>query len=112
MIGKIKQENHSMRKIALLLTFLSVLAASTPSTRAVAQSPLVDGQVTKVDASAAKITIRHGPFKKFDMDEPMTMVYPVQDPAMLKGLKAGDKVKFDADSVNGQITITKLQKSK
>ena len=34
------------------------------------------------------------------------------DPAMLKGLKAGDKIKFDADRVNGQITVTKLQKAK
>jgi len=34
------------------------------------------------------------------------------DAAMLKGVKAGDKIKFDADRVNGQITVTKLQKSK
>ena len=33
-------------------------------------------------------------------------------PAMLKGLKSGDRIKFDADRVNGQITVTKLQKTK
>ena len=53
--------------------------------------------------SAGKITIKHGPIKKFDMDEGMTMVFRVQDPAMLKAVKAGDKVKFEADRVNGQI---------
>jgi len=42
----------------------------------------------------------------------MTMVFRAADPAMLKSLKAGDKIKFDADRVNGQITVTKLQKSK
>jgi Cu(I)/Ag(I) efflux system periplasmic protein CusF len=31
---------------------------------------------------------------------------------MLKGLKSGDRIKFDADRVNGQITVTKLQKTK
>jgi Cu/Ag efflux protein CusF len=82
------------------------------STFAYAQAGLVDGQVTKVDASAAKITIRHGPLKKFDMDEGMTMVFRVQDPAMLKTVKAGDKVKFDVERVNGQFTVTKIEKAR
>jgi Cu/Ag efflux protein CusF len=73
---------------------------------------LTDGQVTKVDASASKITIKHGPMKKFDMDEPMTMVYRAQDPIMLKAVKAGDKVKFDAENVNGQFVVTKIEKAK
>ena len=98
-----------MRKIGLMLASLLLLAAS-PQLHA--QSSLVDGQVTKVDAASGKITIKHGPFKKFDMDDPMTMVYPVQDPTMLKTVKPGDKVKFDADSINGQITVTKIQKTK
>ena len=40
------------------------------------------------------------------------MVFKAGDAAMLKGLKAGEKIKFDADRVNGQLTVTKLQKSK
>lgn len=66
----------------------------------------------KIDESAGKITLKHGPIKKLDMDEGMTMVFRVQDPAVLKTVKVGDKVKFDADRVNGQITVTTLQKSK
>jgi Cu/Ag efflux protein CusF len=31
---------------------------------------------------------------------------------MLKAVKPGDKVKFEADKVNGQFTVTKIQKSK
>jgi len=27
-------------------------------------------------------------------------------------LKVGDKVKFDADRINGQITVTKIEKAK
>lgn len=77
-----------------------------------AQAALTDGQVTKIDASAGKITIKHGPMKKFDMEEGMTMVYRVQDPAMLTTVKAGDKVKFDAEHVNGQFIVTTIQKAK
>ena len=31
---------------------------------------------------------------------------------MLKQVKAGDKVQFTADRVNGQITVTSIKKSK
>ena len=68
--------------------------------------------MTKIDESAGKITLKHGPIKKLDMDEGMTMVFKAQDPAMLKSVKVGDKVKFEADRVNGQFTITKIQKAK
>lgn len=77
-----------------------------------AQELPIDGQVTKVDESAQKITIKHGPIKRFDMDEPMTMVFRAQDPAMLKQVKAGDKVKFVPDRINGQFTVTRIEKVK
>lgn len=79
------------------------------SSAALAQS--VKGTVQKVDKPQGKVTLQHGPIPKFDMDD-MTMVYRVQDPAMLKTVKAGDKVTFEADKVNGQFTVTKIQKSK
>jgi Cu(I)/Ag(I) efflux system periplasmic protein CusF len=99
-----------MRKLPLVTA--SVLALSIAALSSVAQAQMLDGQVTKVDESAGKITLKHGPIKKLEMDEPMTMVFRVQDPAMLKRVKAGDKVKFDADRVNGQLTVTKIEKSK
>ena len=79
---------------------------------AVAQSAMVNGEVKKIDESAGKITLKHGPIKSLGMDEPMTMVFRVQDPAMLKAVKEGDKVQFDADRVDGQITVTKIEKAK
>ena len=85
------------------------LAAAPP---AAAQGDLVDGQVTKVDASAGKITIRHGPLKKFDMDDGMTMVFRAADPAMLQAVKAGDKVKFVPERINGQFTVTRIEKAR
>jgi Cu/Ag efflux protein CusF len=79
---------------------------------AFAQQGLIDGQVTKVDQSAAKITIKHGPIPKLDMDVGMTMVFAVADPKMLSTVKAGDRIKFDAERVNGQLTVTKVQKAR
>ena len=80
---------------------------------ALAQSDdYVNGQVTKIDESAGKITIKHGPLKKFDMDEGMTMVFRAGDPAMLKAVKPGDRVRFVPDRINGQFTVTKIQKMK
>ena len=80
---------------------------------AFAQEAMVRGEVRKIDDGAGKITLKHGPIKKLDMDENgMTMVFRVQDPAMLKQVKVGDKVQFEADRVNGQITVTKIQKAK
>ena len=73
---------------------------------------MIDGTITKVDTSAGKITIKHGPIKKFDMDDGMTMVFRAQDSAMLKAVKAGDKIKFDAENVNGQFVVTTIQKNK
>ena len=92
------------------MTLAAALAAIALPLQAAAQ--MVNGTVTKIDESAGKITLKHGPIKKFEMDEGMTMVFRVQDPAMLKQVKVGDKVKFDADRVNGQITVTKIEKSK
>ena len=90
-------------KLALLLSVLF-------SASAYAQE-MIAGEITKVDESAGKITIKHGPIQKFDM-EAMTMVFRAGDPAMLKSVKAGDKIKFNADKVNGQMTVTKVEKAK
>jgi Cu(I)/Ag(I) efflux system protein CusF len=101
-----------MSKTTLVAAGMLALLAALPPNLAPAQSATIDGQVTKIDTSAGKITLKHGPIKKLDMDEGMTMVFRVQDPAMLKQVKVGDKVKFDADRVNGQITVTKIEKGK
>ena len=100
-----------MKTIPSLVVALA-LAFAVVASHALAQSALVDGQITKVDQSAGKITIRHGPIKKLGMDVGMTMVFRAQDPGMLKVVKAGDRVKFDADDVNGQLTVTTIEKRK
>lgn len=99
-----------MRRTNTIAAAAVALALAWPC--AASAQALIDGQVTKVDESAGKITLKHGPIKKFDMDEGMTMVFRAADPAILKTVKAGDKVKFDADKVNGQFVVTKMEKAK
>jgi Cu/Ag efflux protein CusF len=96
----------------ILRTLGLALALSSAVQLALAQQGLIGGQVTKVDPSAAKITIKHGPILKLDMDVGMTMVFAVSDPKLLSSVKAGDRIMFDAERVNGQLTVTKMQKTR
>ena len=77
-----------------------------------AQAPatgrLAEGEVRKVDKDAKKITIKHGPIQNLDMP-PMTMVFHVKYPGMLDYLKAGDKVKFEAQKLGGAFTVTRIE---
>lgn len=66
------------------------------------------GELVKIHTSAGKITMKHGPIKKLELDS-MAMVFRVSDPAMLDAVKAGDRVRFEADRV---ITILKIDKAK
>jgi Cu/Ag efflux protein CusF len=100
-----------MMKLNAMLAAVA-LVLSVSAAPAFAQNAPVDGQVTKVDPSAGKITIKHGPLKQFDMDEGMTMVFRAGDPAALKTVKAGDKIKFVPERVDGQFTATRIEKAK
>ena len=88
----------------------ALLAAVLVVSPALADSDMVKGEVVKVDKATGKVTLKHGPIKKLDMDS-MTMVFRVADPAMLDKMKAGDRIEFEADRVNGAITVTKLGKA-
>jgi Cu/Ag efflux protein CusF len=68
----------------------------------------VDGVVVKIDRSLGKITLRHGEIPNLHMDA-MTMVFAVRDGAMLEDLKAGDKVRFEAEDIDGKKTVTEIQ---
>ena len=99
------------RSIAVAAALLLALAgASLPAFAE--KHDLITGQVTKIDESAQKITIKHGPLKKFDMEDGMTMVFRAGDPAMLKQVKPGDRIKFVPERINGQFTVTKIEKAK
>jgi Cu(I)/Ag(I) efflux system periplasmic protein CusF len=108
-----KQHGIAACFVALTIALASTLAGVAAFGPALAQQPdLISGRVIRVDQSAGKITIRHGPIKKLGMDHGMTMVFSAQDAAMLKGVKAGERVKFDAEDVNGDYIVTRIEKAK
>jgi Cu(I)/Ag(I) efflux system protein CusF len=98
-----------MRRISSIAVALVLWIGSQV---AFAQSGLIDGEVMKVDQPANKITLKHGPIQKLGMDQGMTMVWAAKEPALLNNVKAGDKVKFDAEQVNGQFTVTRIEKTR
>jgi Cu(I)/Ag(I) efflux system protein CusF len=90
---------------------LLVLAVSTLLSGVLfAQAPATDGEVKKIDKAQGKITLQHGEIKNLDMP-PMTMVFRVTDAKMLDNVAVGDKVRFSADKVGGNYTVTTLNKA-
>jgi Cu/Ag efflux protein CusF len=84
-----------------------VLLLASMAAPAWAQS--IDGEVRKVDKAQQKISLAHGEIKALELPA-MTMAYRVADRAMLEQVQVGDKVRFSADKLNGQLTITALRK--
>ena len=72
------------------------------------QSPLADGEVKKVDKAAGKVTVSHGPLKNLGMP-PMTMVFKVKETTWLDTLKAGMKIRFQAETIDGALTIVRYE---
>ncbi|MDF3836987.1 copper-binding protein [Cupriavidus basilensis] len=112
--------NTNISKILLALMPLLAAAATLPAQAAAdaagttaaaatapAESPMTDGEIRKVDTAAGKLTIKHGPIVNLDMGA-MTMIFRVQDPAMLAKVKEGDRVKFSVARINGALTVTAL----
>jgi Cu(I)/Ag(I) efflux system periplasmic protein CusF len=89
-----------------------VFALAMPAiVHATTHAPTTDGEVRKVDMDAKKITLRHGPLQNLGMPS-MTMVFQVTEPAMLEQVKAGDKVKFNAEKIGGAYTVTHIEAAK
>jgi Cu/Ag efflux protein CusF len=96
-----------LRAVFVFAALFSPLSFATSHSQSAAMS---QGEVRKVDKDAKKITIRHGPLVNLDMPA-MTMVFQVKDPAMLEQVKAGDKINFLADKVDGAFTVMKIERA-
>ncbi|WP_046847913.1 copper-binding protein [Hyphomicrobium sp. GJ21] len=93
-----------------MLAFITIAASAFATVVAwAADLPMINGEVKKVDESAGKVTIKHDAITNLDMGA-MTMVFKANDPSLLKSVKPGDKIKFSADKVNGQITVMAIEK--
>ena len=86
---------------------------ATPATTAqvsASAAPMTEGEVRKVDKEQRKMTVKHGEIRNLDMPA-MTMVFRVKDATLLDKVKEGDKVRFTAEKIEGNITITQIEAS-
>ncbi len=93
------------RWIAPVASFMLLCAAPLAWAQA-----MVDGEVKKIDKAQARITLAHAEIKNLDLPA-MTMAFRVKDPAALEPLQVGDRVKFSAEKLGGQFTITSIRKA-
>jgi Cu/Ag efflux protein CusF len=100
-----------MRISATFVAALLALTTQLAIAPAFAQDiPMVDGEITKIDESQKKLTIRHGAMPHIGMNEPMMMVFKVADPAMIEAVAVGDRVQFRADRIRGDLTVIEIEK--
>jgi Cu(I)/Ag(I) efflux system protein CusF len=108
-------------RVALLVSFaafnISTVAHAQPSggaapaasgAPAAAAAELAEGEVRKVDKDGKKLTLKHGPLKNLEMPA-MTMVFQVKEDTLLDRVQAGDKVRFQAEKIDGKFTVIRLE---
>ncbi len=91
--------------------WITGLTACLLAAAVMAQQPLTAGEVTKLDKTGGRITLKHGEIKNLDMP-PMSMTFRVANPKLLDGVTVGDRVHFAAERLNGQFTVTVLNKAR
>lgn len=72
-------------------------------------TPLGSGRVVAVDPAAGRITLEYRPLPL--LPEGGVRVFAVEDPAMLKGLSAGDRVRFDVEREGRRYVLRHLENS-
>jgi Cu(I)/Ag(I) efflux system protein CusF len=96
--------------IKYFATMLGAMLLALPAVGTQHNRPsLTEGEVRKIDKEAKKITIKHEPIHNLDMPA-MTMVFQVKDLTMLEMVKAGDKIRFEAQKLGGAFTVTQIEK--
>ncbi|SSC65160.1 copper-binding protein [Ciceribacter selenitireducens] len=93
-------------KTIIKLALASVVALGTAYGAIAAE--FTRGTVKKIDTKAKKVTLIHEELKSLDMPA-MTMVFRVEDPAILDKLKPGSDIEFVAERVNGKLMVTQLK---
>jgi Cu(I)/Ag(I) efflux system protein CusF len=97
-----------IKAVGVVTVFAVALAFSQVS---LSQGVLSDGQVIKIDEQAGKIGLTHGPIQSLGMTEGgKTDDFKVKDGLVFNALKVGDKIRFAVERVNGEPTITKIEK--
>jgi Cu/Ag efflux protein CusF len=65
-----------------------------------------DGQIVEINDK--EVTLAHGPFKTLGMPG-MTMTFPLATPALMQGLKTGDKVRIAVSQTDDGLRVERLE---
>lgn len=95
---------------ALAQTTAAPTAPLAANATTASAAPWTDGEVTRWDTRTLRITLRHGEIKNLDMP-PMTMAFRVQNATVVGALQPGDKVRFQAQKINGAYHVTHVEKA-
>ncbi|MEG0098571.1 MAG: efflux RND transporter periplasmic adaptor subunit [Citrobacter sp.] len=80
----------------------------SPPSAAVSSFHEADGQIVEINDK--EVTLAHGPFKTLGMPG-MTMTFPLATPALMLGLKTGDKVRVAVSQTDDGLRVERLDKS-
>lgn len=113
-----------MRAQLLALTAILTLAAAETAAAQSAAKPMSDvkgmpasaaktgrgtGVITEIDPNGGTLTIKHAPIAALGWPA-MTMSFRAVPSSLLKGLKVGQKISFDANEGSGLPEITAVRK--
>jgi len=83
---------------------IQTCSAETPD-----DTPLASGRVVAIDPTAGKITVDYRPLPL--LPEGGVRVFTVEDPTILKGLSAGDRVRFEVERDGRRYVLRHLENS-
>jgi Cu/Ag efflux protein CusF len=72
-------------------------------------TPLASGRVVAIDPAAGKITLDYRPLPL--LPEGGVRIFSVEDPSLLKGLSAGDRVRFEVERDGRRFVLRYLENS-
>jgi Cu/Ag efflux protein CusF len=70
---------------------------------------MASGQIVAVDPAAGRITLDYRPLPL--LPEGGVRIFAVEDPTILKGLSAGDRVRFEVEREGRNYVVTRLENS-
>ena len=71
-------------------------------------SVMAVGDVRAIDREAGSLTVDHGPLLNLSIPAAVR-VFQVADKTILDTMKVGDEIRFIADDIAGQLTITRIE---
>jgi Cu(I)/Ag(I) efflux system protein CusF len=100
-----------MTRYAFLALWATLMLPAAPALAVPEPVPLTEGVIRKLDRASGTVTIKHGEIANLNMGA-MTMSFKAKTPAMLKPFKEGDKIRFRAAEVKGELTVTSIEVAK